>query len=263
MRQYVVDAFTDKVFSGNPAAVCVLDRWLEEDLMCKIALENNYSETAFCVREGDEGHYHLRWFTPGGEVNLCGHATLATSYVITRFIDPSAREVLFDTLSGLLTVKKEGDLLLMDFPSAHLKPIPVTDAMTEALGVRPVEAYIDDDMVCVLENEEQVRSCVANQELVRGLDGLLVHITARGKDQDCITRSFAPKCNVAEDPVCGRGHCHVIPFWADKLCKTELVAYQASSRGGTLYCRYAGDRISLGGYAALFSTDEILVDQGY
>ena len=261
MRQYMVDAFTDKVFSGNPAAVCVLDRWPDDSLMKSIALENNLSETAFVVKE--PSGYHLRWFTPKDEINLCGHATLATSYVITRFIDPSAREVLFDTLSGLLTVKKEGDLLLMDFPSAHLKPIPVTDAMTEALGVRPVEAYIDDDMVCVLENEEQVRSCIANQELVRGLDGLLVHITARGKDQDCVTRSFAPKCNVAEDPVCGRGHCHVIPFWADKLGKTELVAYQASSRGGTLYCRYAGDRISLGGYAALFSTDEILVDQGF
>lgn len=257
MKQYVVDAFTDHVFAGNPAAVCVMDKWLPDALMQKIAIENNLSETAFAVKEGDA--YRLRWFTPGGEVNLCGHATLATAYVITRFIEPDVQKVSFDTLSGRLIVERSGDLLTMDFPSFQLKPLEITDRLTAALGIAPVEAYMGEDIVCVLKDEEQVRKVVANQEMIRNMDGLCLHITARGDNYDCVTRTFAPKCNVAEDPVCGRGHCHVIPLWAKKLGNDSLVAYQASARGGVLHCRFAGDRTFLSGQAALYSEAEIFI----
>ena len=255
MKQYVVDAFTEKVFAGNPAAVCIMEKWLDEKTMDQIAIENNLSETAFAVKEGDR--YHLRWFTPGGEVELCGHATLATAYVITRFIEPSADQVEFDTLSGVLTVKKEGDLLVMDFPSFELAPVEIDDKIIRALGIRPQEAYMGADMVCVLEDEEQLKKIVPDQEAVRKLEGLCLHVTAKGKNYDCVTRTFAPKCNVAEDPVCGRGHCHVIPLWAQKLEKEQLTAYQASRRGGVLYCQYKGARTVLKGKAALFSEGEI------
>lgn len=255
LDQYVVDAFTDKVFAGNPAAVCVMEQWLPEETMQKIAIENNLSETAFAVRE-DKG-YHLRWFTPGGEVELCGHATLATAYVIMTLIEPGRAQVEFSTLSGTLTVEREGDLLVMDFPSFELRPVPVTDELCQAIGVKPLEAYIGADMVCVLESEEQVRAVIPDLEQIRALDGVCFHITAKGKNYDCITRSFAPKCNVAEDPVCGRGHCHVIPLWAKALGKNDLTAYQASRRGGVLYCTYNGERTVLRGKAALFSKSEI------
>lgn len=255
MKQYIVDAFTDKVFAGNPAAVCIMDQWLSDEIMQKIAVENNLSETAFAVREKE--NYRLRWFTPGGEVKLCGHATLATAYVLLRFIEPETEKVCFDTLSGLLTVTKENEMLVMDFPSFKLTPIEIPDILIEAIGVRPVEVYMGEDMVCVLEDEEQVRNVTPNQDVIRKLDGLLLHITAKGDSYDCVTRSFAPKCNVAEDPVCGRGHCHVIPLWSEKLGKNKLTAYQASARGGVLYCRYAGERTVLSGKAALFSESEI------
>lgn len=258
MKQYVVDAFTDKVFSGNPAAICVMNEWPEDSIMQNIAIENNLSETAFAVKERDT--YHLRWFTPGGEVELCGHATLATAYIITRFVEPELKTVAFDTLSGRLTVEKHDDLLMMDFPSFQLKPVPVTEQMTKALGVKPIEAYYGADMVCILENEEQVRNVQPNQDLIRQIDGVCFHITAPGSEYDCVTRTFAPKCNVAEDPVCGRGHCHVIPYWANRMGKTEFTAYQASKRGGVLYCSYIGERTLIRGKAALFSEAELATD---
>lgn len=255
MRQYVVDAFTDKVFGGNPAAVCVMDKWLCDEVMMKITRENNLSETAFAVKEGAD--YKLRWFTPGGEIDLCGHATLATAYVITKFIETEITEVRFQTLSGLLVVVKKGELLEMDFPSYELKKVDVTEAMTEAIGIRPLEAYMGRDLLCVLESEEEVRKLNPSLEKINALDGLLLHVTARGKKFDCVSRSFAPKCNVPEDPVCGSGHCHIIPFWANRLGKNNLVAYQASPRGGTLYCECQGERVKLSGKAALYSIADI------
>lgn len=255
MKQYVVDAFTDRVFSGNPAAVCVLDKWLDDELMMKITVENNLSETAFAVKEGDR--YHLRWFTPGGEIDLCGHATLGTAYVVTTFTEPGLQEVEFSTMSGILRVKKVGDLFELDFPAYELKPVPVTDAMEEALGVRPLETYMGRDLLCVLGSEEQVRTLQPDMTKLLQLDGLLVHVTARGAEADCVSRSFAPKLNVPEDPVCGSGHCHIVPYWLDKLGEENVEAYQASRRGGTLYCRREGGRIVMAGKAALFSEAEI------
>lgn len=258
MKQYVVDAFTDKVFAGNPAAVCVMDKWISDELMQKITIENNLSETAFCVKEGE--HYHLRWFTPGGEIDLCGHATLATAYTVLRFVEPELSEVHFDTLSGELIVYRKGELLEMVFPAYELKPVPVTDAMTEVIGAKPAAAFMGRDLLCVLDSEDKVRACEPDMAKVMKLDGLLLHITAKGNDFDCVSRSFAPKCGVPEDPVCGSGHCHIIPYWANALGKTELTAYQASKRGGVLCTRVEGDRVVLAGKAALFSEAEIYVD---
>ena len=251
MKQYVVDAFTDSVFHGNQAAVCVLDKWPSEELMMSITRENNFSETAFTVKEGKK--YHLRWFTPGGEIDLCGHATLGTAYVLFRFYEQDADKLVFTMLSGDLIVTRNGELLEMEFPAYDLKPVEVTDAMEEALGVRPIAAYIARDLLCVLDDEQTVR------QKIKQIDGLMLHVTARGKDEDCLSRSFAPKLAVAEDPVCGSGHCHIIPYWADRLGKDELVAYQASRRGGTLYCRREGNKIFMAGKAALYSIDELFV----
>ena len=229
MKQYVVDAFTDSVFHGNQAAVCVLEQWPPEELMMNITRENNFSETAFTVKEGDK--WHLRWFTPGGEIDLCGHATLGTAYVLYRFYEKDADRLVFTTLSGDLAVTKHGDLLEMEFPAYELKPVEVTAAMEDALGTKVKEAYIARDLLCVLDDEQTVRELTPDLEKVKQIDGLLVHVTARGRDKDCVSRSFAPKLSVAEDPVCGSGHCHIIPYWADLLGKDELVAYQASKRG--------------------------------
>ena len=257
MKQYVVDAFTDSVFHGNQAAVCVLDQWPDEELMLNITRENNFSETAFTVKEGEK--WRLRWFTPGGEIDLCGHATLGTAYVLFRFVETGAKKLVFTTLSGDLIVTKNGDLLEMEFPAYNMNPVEVTDAMEEALGVRPLEAYMARDLLCVLEDEKTVRELVPDLEKIKEIDGLLLHVTAKGKVEDCVSRSFAPKLAVAEDPVCGSGHCHIIPYWADALGKDELVAYQASRRGGTLYCRREGNKIFMAGKAALYSIDELFV----
>lgn len=259
MKQYVVDAFTDKVFAGNPAAVCVMDAWLPDELMMKITRENNLSETAFAVPEG-EG-YRLRWFTPGGEIDLCGHATLAAAYVITRFVQPELTTVRFKTLSGTLTVVKGGDLFAMDFPAYELRPVPVTDAMEQAIGARPLEAYMGRDLLCVMDSEETVRGKDPDQTQLLSLDGLLLHTTAQGKNFDCVSRSFAPKLNVPEDPVCGSGHCHILPYWAKQYGRDELVAYQASRRGGVVYGKLAGDRVTLSGKAALYAEAEIHIEQ--
>ena len=257
MKQYIVDAFTDKVFHGNQAAVCVLDEWLPEDLMMDITRENNFSETAFTVKEGEK--YHLRWFTPGGEIDLCGHATLGTAFVLLNFYEKESRQVVFTTLSGDLIVNRKGELFEMEFPAYDLKKVDVTSAMEDALGVSVKEAYIARDLLCVLGNEETVRELTPDLEKIKQIDGLLVHVTARGKDEDCVSRRFAPKLSVAEDPVCGSGHCHIIPYWADQLGKDELVAYQASKRGGTLYCRRDGSKIFMAGKAALYAIDELFV----
>ena len=257
MKQYVVDAFTDLVFHGNQAAVCVLDAWLDEDLMMGITRENNFSETAFTVKEGEK--YHLRWFTPGGEIDLCGHATLGAAFVLLNFYERGAQHVVFSTLSGDLTVTRKGELFEMEFPAYDLKPVEVTAGMEAALGVRPSAAYMARDLLCVLNDEQAVRTLNPDLEKIRQLDGLLLHVTARGSREDCVSRSFAPKLTVAEDPVCGSGHCHIIPYWADRLGKDALVAYQASRRGGTLYCRREGSRIFMAGKAALYSVDELFV----
>lgn len=259
MKCYVVDAFTDTVFKGNPAAVCLLDQWLPDDLMQNIAGENNLSETAFIVRR--DIIYELRWFTPGGEIGLCGHSTLAAAYVLMRFIVRDLNQISFQTKSGELTVRKKGRQYELNLPSFPLSPVPVTEAMAEAIGFMPDEAWLGRDLVCVMEREEYVRKAAPNMEYIKQLPGLLLHITAEGKMFDCVTRSFAPKLKVSEDPVCGSGHCHVIPLWAEKLKKQDFRALQASERSGILYCRFSGDRVLIAGEAALYSIADLYVQE--
>ena len=259
MKQYIVDAFTNEPFSGNPAAVCVMENWPSEESMMKLAMENNLSETAFIVKE-PEG-YHLRWFTPGTEVELCGHATLASSFVILNFYESDRQIVQFNTMSGVLTVEKKGDLYEMDFPTYELKEIPVTDAMEQAFGVRPVKAVLGLDLVCVFETEEQVRSMHPDQELLMQIEGRIQNATARGRETDCVSRSFCPKLSIAEDPVCGSAHCQIADYWSGVLGRKEIEAYQASARGGWLHCELLdGGRIALSGKAVLVAVSEIMAE---
>ncbi len=257
MKQYIVDAFTDKPFAGNPAAVCVMDSWPSEASMMKLAMENNLSETAFIVKE-EEG-YHLRWFTPGKEVELCGHATLASSFVILNYVEPESTSVSFNTMSGMLTVTRKGDLYEMDFPTYELKEIPVTDDMEKAFGVRPVKAVLGLDLVCVFETEEQVREMTPDQNLLTKIEGRIQNATAAGSEVDCVSRSFCPKLTIAEDPVCGSAHCQIADYWSQVLGKKEILAYQASRRGGYLYCELKENgRIAISGKAALVAISEII-----
>ncbi len=259
MRQYLVDAFTDRVFRGNPAAVCVLDAWPDPQLMKDIARENNLSETAFVVRE--PGGYRLRWFTPKDEINLCGHATLAASFVILNCYDTDAGTVAFDTMSGRLTVTRKGDLYEMDFPAYEMEEIPVTGEMERAFGARPSKALIAMDLVCVFDGEDTVRNMKPDISLVERLPGRLCSVTARAAATDCVTRSFAPKSGIAEDPVCGSAHCQVAVYWSRVLSKDRIVSYQASERGGTLFCELPGNgRIRISGKAVLFAVSELKID---
>ncbi len=258
MRQYIVDAFTDQVFAGNPAAVCVMEEWLPEALMQQIAIENNLSETAFVVPE-QEG-YHIRWFTPGGEVDLCGHATLASSYVLHRFVEPEAAMFSFRSQSGPLTVRVQGDLLELDFPSRMPEAVPFTPEMQAALGGLTAQAFISRDLMLVLEKEEEVVDFEPDGRLIEALPGMGLIITARGREYDFVSRAFFPKDKIPEDPVCGSAHCNLIPYWGERLGKDKMVARQASARGGVLYCEDRGERVRIAGKAALYSIGEILVE---
>ena len=259
MKQYIVDAFTNTPFHGNPAAICVLDQWPDEEFMLNLASENNLSETAFIVKE-EEG-YHLRWFTPVREIELCGHATLASSFVIFNFFEPQSKEISFNTLSGKLTVTRNGDLYEMNFPIPEMHEVPVTDEMEAAFGLRPVKAFLGFDLNCVFEDENQVRSMEPNQELLGKLEGRIQNATAKGKDHDCVSRSFCPKFSIKEDPVCGSAHTQIVKWWSDVLGKKEILAYQASKRGGTLYCKILDEhRVMLSGEATLVAQTEIMVD---
>lgn len=256
MKQYIVDAFTDEPFSGNPAAVCIMDKWMTDEDMMKLARENNLSETAFIVKEA-EG-YRIRWFTPGTEVDLCGHATLASAYVILEHYEKTDR-VEFITRSGRLTVTRRDGLYEMDFPVYDYEEIPVTDDMEKAYGQRPVKALLGTDLVCVFESEEQVREMTPDQTLLAKLDGRIQNATARGSEADCVSRSFAPKLAIAEDPVCGSAHCQIANFWSAELGKKKIHAYQASERGGHLFCEIGEEgRMTISGKACLVAVSEVV-----
>lgn len=258
MKQYIVDAFADRVFSGNQAAVCVLDEWPADVLMQSIAKENRFSETAFTVKEGDV--YHLRWFTPSGEIDFCGHATLGATFVLFRYYEKNAENIRFRTQVGELTVTRENDLYQMDFPAYQCREIPITDTMEEALGIRPVEAYLDRDLLLVLPDADTVRFLAPDSGKLLQLDGLLTVVTAVSDlpEYDCVSRVFAPKLGIEEDPVTGSSHCMITPYWCGRLKKKSLVCYQASERKGLLYTRQKENRIEVAGKAVLYSEGEIL-----
>jgi len=248
---YQVDAFTNRVFGGNPAAICLLDDWLDDTLLQSIALENNLSETAYLVPA--DGHYDLRWFTPAAEIDLCGHATLASAYVIFEFVNPKSRKVEFETKSGRLGVAREGDVLTMDFPSRPPKPIPPSEEIDRILGVTSTELLQSRDILVVLENEEQVRALRPDLMALSQRDDIFaVIVTAPGRSCDFVSRFFAPREGIPEDPVTGSAHCTLIPYWSKRLGKKELLAHQVSARGGELYCVDRGERVWIGGKAALY-----------
>ena len=253
---YQVDAFTLGPFSGNPAAVCPLDDWLDDDTMQNIAAENNLAETAFIV--ASEGGYGLRWFTPAIEVDLCGHATLAAGYVVLNHLQPDLDSVVFETMSGKLIVTRDGDRLSMDFPARAPTPVAVSEALSDALGQEPSEVHHSRDVLAVFDDEASVRRLSPDQGKLLALDeGLGVIATAKGDAVDFISRFFVPKAGIAEDPVTGSAHCTLVPFWAERLGRSELVAHQISPRGGELHCEHRGDRVIMSGQCALFLTGSI------
>ncbi len=251
---YQLDAFTRNLFSGNPAAICRLESWLDDETLQAIAAENNLSETAFFVPEKDG--FHLRWFTPLAEVTLCGHATLATAWVILRLIHPEAPAVEFRTLSGILRVERgDDDLLLMDFPARPAVPKEAPKALVEGLGAEPLEILAAErDYLAVFDSEDEVRKLKPDFSRLRGLDRLGIIVSAPGMGCDFVSRFFAPSVGVPEDPVTGSAHCTLIPFWAERLDRGDawLDARQLSARGGTLACRHLGDRVTIGGRAVLY-----------
>lgn len=249
---YVVDAFTRETFAGNPAAVCPLEEWLADDVMQSIAMENNLSETAFFVREG-EG-YRLRWFTPTIEVKLCGHATLASSFVIFNHLDTAATSVTFDSLSGPLRVTRDADRITLDFPAVRAAPADAPHGLVEGLRARPREVLRSvTNYVAVFDTEEDVRRLDPDFVALSAVGSQGVIVTAPGRESDCASRYFAPRAGVAEDPVTGSAHCTLTPLWAERLGKREIHARQVSRRGGELFCEDAGDRVKISGYAARYS----------
>ncbi len=253
---YQVDAFTVGPFSGNPAAVCLLDAWLDDDTMQGIAAENNLAETAFIVAQKDG--YNLRWFTPAIEVDLCGHATLAAGYVVLNHLQPDLDSVSFDTISGKLIVTRDGDRLSMDLPARAPTPVNVSEALSGALGEVPSEVHLSRDILAVYDDEASVRGLSPDQARLLALDeGLGVIVTSQGDTVDFVSRFFAPKAGIAEDPVTGSAHCTLVPYWAERLGRSKLVAHQVSSRGGELHCEHRGDRVIMSGRCTLFLTGSI------
>jgi predicted PhzF superfamily epimerase YddE/YHI9 len=254
---YQVDAFTSRVFGGNPAAIVPLETWLPAETMLAIAAENNLSETAFFVAEG-EG-YGLRWFTPTVEMDLCGHATLASAHLIFDKLKPGLQAVRFSTRSGVLEVKKAGDLLSMDFPSRPPEKLAPSAAVSEALGKAPVELWGARDYLAVYASADDVLNLKPHAEKTAALDRHAVIATAPGKDCDFVSRFFAPALGVYEDPVTGSAHCTLIPYWAKRLGKAKLSARQVSSRGGELTCEDRVNRVTIAGKAALYLEGSIQV----
>jgi PhzF family phenazine biosynthesis protein len=259
---YQVDAFTDKPFGGNPAAVCPLQDWLPDATLQAIAAENNLSETVFFVPKGDG--YHLRWFTPALEVELCGHATLATAYVIAHHIDPSATTLRFDSASGLLTVTRAGEIFTLDFPTAVPSPFEDRGAITEALGFAPQEVLKapgenSGKLLAVLASEAEVRDADPDMALVAALPGDGLIITAPGDAVDFVSRYFAPHAGIDEDPVTGSAHVVLTPYWAKRLGKTNMEARQISARLGVLTVEDKGERTLISGRVAPYLEGRIRV----
>jgi PhzF family phenazine biosynthesis protein len=250
---YQVDAFTQRAFGGNPAGVCPLSEWLPDEILRDIAAEMNLAETAFFVRRGEE--FELRWFTPEVEVDLCGHATLASAFVLFNELEPGRREARFTSRSGPLAVSSEGERLTLDFPALPPKPVAAPD-LVAALGAAPKEILLSRDVpVAVFGSAREVRALKPDMAKIAALPGHAVSVTAEAggedKDVDFVSRFFAPKVGIPEDPVTGSAHCALIPLWAARLGKTRLRARQVSRRVGELWCELRGDRVAISGHAVL------------
>ncbi len=257
VRMYQVDAFTEKLFGGNPAAVCIIDSWLTDGLMQSIAAENNLAETAFIVKDGDS--YGIRWFTPAVEVDLCGHATLASAHVVFNYLDHTADEVSFYShRSGLLKVKKAGALLTLDFPVDEYALVDMPGALTKALGITPLEVYKGKtDYMAVLASQKEVEQLVPDLAVLATLDCRGVIITAKGDEADFVCRFFGPQSGINEDPVTGSAYTTLTPYWSGILGKNEFTAIQLSSRRGYIQCRNMASRVAISGHAVTYMVAEI------
>ncbi len=259
---YQVDAFTDKLFSGNPAAVVPLQSWIDETVMQKIALENNLSETAFIVATDDAGEasYHIRWFTPSLEIDLCGHATLASAYIVKTFLEPHVQEITFTTeKAGTLKTYVKDGMYTLDFPSRMPSAVDAPDKLLRSLGISTsVEILKSRDYFVVLPNEEAIENVEPDFSLMKELDAGVI-VTAKGHSADVVSRFFYPAAGIDEDPVTGSAHCNIIPYWSEKLGKTTIHAKQLSKRGGELWCEYTGERVLMSGHCVLFMTGEITI----
>ena len=247
---YQIDAFATKTFEGNPAMICPLESWLSDELMQQIAEENNLSETAFFVKEDEV--YHLRWFTPTSEVDMCGHATLASAYVLFECLDYEGTEIAFSTKSGILKVWKEENHYVMNFPIQSIELGDISEHIEEAFGVKPIAIFASMDYIVVFENEEDVVNAKPNLALLKELDLRGVCICAKSKKYDFVTRFFAPKYGIDEDPVTGSAFTQLVSYWADELGKDKLHAKQVSARGGEVHCMVKGDRVLLSGGAVKY-----------
>ncbi|MDX2152542.1 MAG: PhzF family phenazine biosynthesis protein [Bryobacteraceae bacterium] len=245
---YQVDAFTSRPFAGNPAAVVPLENWLADSTLQAIAAENNLSETAFFVKNGDR--YHLRWMTPAVEVDLCGHATLASAYVIFQHLEPHRQSVAFDTRSGELLVERDGELLSLDLPARKPTPCPPSAALADALGAPPAALFGSRDYLALYQTEEEVLALAPDMAKLSAIDRFAVIATAPGRNCDFVSRFFAPAKGVPEDPVTGSAHASLVPFWGERLGKQRMFARQVSSRGGELHCEWRGERVIVKGQVA-------------
>ena len=254
---YQVDAFASRLFTGNPAAVCPLEAWPDASLMQAIAAENNLAETAFFVPRG--GAYELRWFTPGVEVDLCGHATLAAAVVILNYLDKQAEEVRFETRSGELRVRRAGELLAMDFPSRPPVRCAEVPELTAALGAPPLELWESRDYMALYESEEQILALRPDMGRLAAVGHSAAIVTASGREADFVSRFFAPASGVPEEPATGSSHSTLFPYWAGRLGKTKLRALQLSSRGGELMCEDRGDRVTIAGRGIAYLEGTITV----
>lgn len=255
---FQIDAFADAVFRGNPAAVVPLERWLPDEVMQKIAAENNLSETAFFLAEDGEGHYRLRWFTPKVEIKLCGHATLATAWLIFERMAPKAELLRFETQSGTLGVTRDDGLLVLDFPALPGEPCTPPEELVTGLGRTPEQVLLADKYLAVFGAAAEVAAIAPDFAALARL-GRGVAVTAPGDDCDCVSRYFAPHVGIPEDPVTGSAHCTIVPYWAARLGKTRIHARQVSARGGALFCELAGARVRMGGRAVLYLEGRITV----
>lgn len=255
---FFVDAFAEKLFEGNQAAVCIIDEWFEEQLMQNIAAENNYSETAFVKIE--EGKFSIRWFTPLSEVDLCGHATLASAYIIFRENLTNENIIEFDSNSGTLTVERKNKLLVLNFPAYKYEEVEKSDVILESFSIKPQKIFRShDDFLFVYESQNEIENIKPNLAKIKLLGKRGVVVTAPGNEVDFVSRFFAPSFGVDEDPVTGSAHSFLTPYWAEQFGKNKLIAKQLSKRGGALQCELLGNRVKISGSAVLYLEGEINV----
>ncbi|MGM5629373.1 PhzF family phenazine biosynthesis protein [Apibacter raozihei] len=253
IEYYIIDAFASQIFSGNQAGVCYLKQKIDDQIMQQIAAENNLSETAFILKRDEGANYDLRWFTPKSEVDLCGHATLASAYVLSNFVDSTLKKIQFYTQSGILTVNCKSDKYEMEFPSREPKRLQILPLFKEMIDCEILEAWASRDLILVVENEDEVRRVNPDlNKIAQASEYLGVIITSKGKTTDFVSRFFAPSVGVAEDPVTGSAHTSLIPLWNQKLGKKKMIAYQCSQRGGYIYCDIIENKVLISGYAKLY-----------